>query len=88
MGGDSGRYPAALDRRQFFTAFAAAMAVAGASSVRAQTPAAGIGEGDVEKTHEALFDLWFPLSDLGLPHEVEQSIAEISAEVSKESTLR
>ncbi len=73
----------ALDRRQFFTAFAAAMAVAQLPSARAQTPAADIIAEDVEKTHEALFDLWFPLSELGLPPEVEQSIGEISTEVSK-----
>ncbi len=73
----------ALDRRQFFTAFAAAMATAGLPSARAQTPSVEISTEDVEKTHEALFNLWFPLSDLGLPPEVEQSVAEISAEVSK-----
>lgn len=72
-----------LNRRQFFAAFAAAMAVAQLPSARAQTPSADISAEDVEKTHEALFDLWFPLSELGLPPEVEQSIGEISAEVSK-----
>lgn len=73
----------ALNRRQFFKAFAAAMAVAELSSARAQTPSADISAEDVEKTHEALFNLWFPLSELGLPPEVEQSVAEISDEVSK-----
>lgn len=73
----------ALNRRQFFTAFAAAMAAARLASARAQTPAATIGAEDVEKTHEALFDLWFPLSEFGLPREVEQAVAEISVEVSK-----
>jgi hypothetical protein len=64
-----------LNRRQFFTAFAAAMAVAELQlpSARAQTPSADISAEDVEKTHEALFNLWFPLSELGLPPEVEQA---------------
>jgi GMC oxidoreductase len=73
----------ALTRRQFFTAFAAAVAVADLSSARAQTPAAETSAEEVEKTHDALFNLWFPLSELGLPPEVEQSIAAIAAEVSK-----
>ena len=73
----------AVNRRQFFTMIAAAMAVADRSSVHAQTPTAEISAADVEKTHEALFDLWFPLQELGLPPEVEQSIAQIAAEVSK-----
>ena len=73
----------ALNRRQFFIAFAAAMAVAELPSAHAQTPTADIKAVDVAKTHVALFDLWFPLSEFGLPPEVEQSIAEIAAEVSK-----
>ena len=72
-----------LNRRQFFKAFAGAMAAAELQFARAQTPSADISAEDVEKTHEALFDLWFPLSQLGLPPEAKQSIAEISAEVSK-----
>lgn len=73
----------ALSRRQFFAAFAAAMAVADLSSARAQTPSPEISADDIAKTHEALFNLWFPLSEFGLPAEAEQSIATISAEVSK-----
>jgi hypothetical protein len=73
----------ALSRRQFFKAIATAMAVAGVNSAGAQTPTAGVSAGDVEKTHEALFDLWFPLSALGLPPDVEESIAAIASEVSK-----
>lgn len=73
----------ALDRRQFFTAFAAAMAATGLASAHAQTPTAGVAAESIETTHEALFNLWFPLSELGLPPEVEQSISEIAAEVSK-----
>ena len=64
-------------------AFAAAMAVAKLPSAYAQTPTAEISAEDVEKTHEALFELWFPLTSFGLPAEVEKSIAEIAAEVSK-----
>lgn len=79
----------AFNRRQFFAAFAAAMAVATAElpSARAQapsaTPSGAISAEAVAKTHEALFNLWFPLSELGLPPEVEQTIGKISAEVSK-----
>ncbi len=73
----------ALNRRSFFKAFAAAVAVAQLSPAHAQTPTAAIEAADVGKTHEALFNLWFPLSDLGLPPDVEQSIGEIAAEVSK-----
>jgi choline dehydrogenase-like flavoprotein len=81
---DDSSLPAfALNRRQFFMAFAAAMAAAELQSARAQTPSAGTNAEDVATTHEALFNLWFPLSELGLPPEVEQSVAEISAEVSK-----
>jgi choline dehydrogenase-like flavoprotein len=83
MQDDSFLPSSALNRRQFFAAFAAAMAMAGLSSARAQTPSADISADGVAKTHEALFDLWFPLSELGLPPEVEQTIAGISAEVSK-----
>lgn len=83
MQDDSSLPSSALNRRQFFKAFAAAMAVAELSSARAQPPTADISAEDVEWTHEALFNLWFPLSELGLPPEVEQSIGEISAEVSK-----
>lgn len=83
MHGESFVPSSALNRRQFFTAFAAAMAAARLSSARAQTPSADIGAEGVAKTHEALFDLWFPLSELDLPPEVNQSIAEIAAEVSK-----
>jgi choline dehydrogenase-like flavoprotein len=74
----------ALNRRQFFTAFAAAMVVSRLPSVRAQTPSAEVGSAEgIETTHQALFDFWFPLADLGLPPAVEQSIGEIAAEVSK-----
>ncbi|MDQ3654988.1 MAG: GMC family oxidoreductase N-terminal domain-containing protein [Chloroflexota bacterium] len=83
MQDDSFLPSSALNRRQFFKAFAAAMAVAQLSSVRAQTPSAEISAEDVERTHEALFNLWFPLSELGLPPDVEQSVAEIADEVSK-----
>src|SRR5829696_4976144 len=83
MHDDSFLLSSALNRRQFFIAFAAAMAAAELHSAHAQTPTADIKAADVAKTHEALFDLWFPLSELGLPPEVEKSIAEISAEVSK-----
>jgi len=72
-----------LNRRQFFSAFAAAIAVTELTSARAQTPSAAISAEDVEKTHQALFDFWFPLSELGLPPEAEQSIAKIADEVSK-----
>ena len=74
---------AALNRRQFFAAFAAAAAAAKLSSAYAQTPSAAVAAEGVETTHEALFNLWFPLSELGLPPEVEQSIGEIAEEVSK-----
>lgn len=83
MRDDSSLTSSALNRRQFFKAFAAAVAVAELSSARAQTPTAAVSADDVEKTHEALFNLWFPLSDLGLPPDVEQAIAGISDEVSK-----
>jgi hypothetical protein len=82
MQDDSTFASSALNRRQLFTAVAAAIAVADLSSARAQTPSA-IGAEDIAQTHQALFDLWFPLSELDLPPEVEQSVAEISAEVSK-----
>lgn len=72
-----------LNRRQFFAAFAAAMAVAELPSAHAQIPSASVGADDVARTHEALFDLWFPLSELGLPPEVEPTIAAIAADVSK-----
>ena len=83
MQDDSFLSSSALNRRQFFIAFAAAMAVAELHSARAQTPTADIKAADVATTHLALFDLWFPLSEFGLPPEVEKSIAEIAAEVSK-----
>jgi choline dehydrogenase-like flavoprotein len=73
----------ALNRRQFFTAIAAAMAASRLTTAHAQTPTADISAKDVAKTHEALFELWFPLSELGLPPDVEKSIGEIAAEVSK-----
>ena len=72
-----------LNRRQFFAAFAAAVALTRLPSAHAQTPTADISAEDVEKTHEALFDLWFPLTEFGLPPDVEKSIGEIAAEVSK-----
>lgn len=83
MQDDSFLPQSALNRRQFFKAFAAAMAVAELSTVRAQTPSAASSAEAVERTHEALFDFWFPLSELGLPREVEQSVAGISDGVSK-----
>jgi choline dehydrogenase-like flavoprotein len=83
MHDDSMLTSSALDRRQFFTAFAAAIAAAGLTSARAQTPTAAIGAADIETTHEALFNLWFPLPEFGLPPDVEQSIAGIAGEVSK-----
>ncbi|HWV34832.1 MAG TPA: GMC family oxidoreductase N-terminal domain-containing protein [Thermomicrobiales bacterium] len=73
----------ALNRRQFFAAFAAATAMAKLPSAHAQATPETINAQNLEKTHDALFDLWFPLSELGLPPEVKRSIAEISAEVSK-----
>jgi len=73
----------ALNRRQFFAAFAAATAMAKLPSAHAQATPETINAENLEKTHDALFDLWFPLSELGLPPEVKRSIAEISAEVSK-----
>lgn len=83
MHGDSVLPPFSLNRRQFFGAFAAAMAVAELPSARAQTATSDIGAEHVEKTHEALFSLWFPLSEFGLPPDVEASIAAIASEVSK-----
>jgi len=83
MHGDLHMPSSAFNRRQFFAAFAAAMAVAERSSARAQTPSAAIDAEDVAKTHEALFELWFPLPEFGLPPEAEQTIAGIAAEVSK-----
>ncbi|MGN6483143.1 MAG: GMC family oxidoreductase N-terminal domain-containing protein [Thermomicrobiales bacterium] len=79
---DSSTPSSALNRRQFFAAFAAAMAAAELRSVHAQTPTATEAEEAVARTHEALFDLWFPLADFGLPAEVEQTIGTIAAEVS------
>ena len=73
----------ALNRRQFFAAFAAATAMAKLPSAHAQATPETINAQNLEKTHDALFDLWFPLSELGLPPEVKRSIAEISAEVCK-----
>ena len=73
----------ALNRRQFFAAFAAATAMAKLSSAHAQSTPEAVSAEHVEKTHDALFDLWFPLSELGLPPEVNQSIAGIATEVSK-----
>jgi len=59
---------------------AAAVAAIAASPAWAQSaPAAA----DIEKTHEALFELWFPEAELGLPPEAGKAIAEIAAEVSK-----
>ncbi|MGB3329475.1 MAG: GMC family oxidoreductase N-terminal domain-containing protein [Thermomicrobiales bacterium] len=83
MHGDSRLPSAALNRRQFFAAFAAAMAVADLHAAGAQSTPAAVGAADVEKTHTALFDLWFPLPELGLPPDVEPTIAGIAAEVSK-----
>ncbi len=83
MQGDSPRGSSALNRRQFFAAIAAAVAVADLSSAGAQTPAAAIGAEDVQRTHQALFDLWFPLSEFGLPPDAEQTIAGIAAQVNK-----
>jgi len=74
-----------LNRRQFFKAFAAAVAVVERTSARAQTPTVDISPGDVEKTHQALFDLWFPLSEFGLPSDVEATIAGIAAQVSNDT---
>lgn len=71
----------ALNRRQFFAAFAAAMSVTGVSSAHAQSTPVVASADDLRKTHDALFDLWFPLSEFGLPPEVEQSIAEIASKV-------
>ncbi|HWK80580.1 MAG TPA: hypothetical protein VNP95_07420, partial [Thermomicrobiales bacterium] len=81
MHDDSSTPPSALNRRQFFAAFTAAMAAAGAASAHAQTPAATITPDAVAKTHEALFDLWFPLSAFGLPPAVEQTIGTITTGV-------
>jgi hypothetical protein len=75
-----------LDRRQVFKAFAAAMAVSELgelSSAGAQTPTAEIDPAEVATTHQALFDLWFPIAEFGLPPDVEKSIGEIAAEVDK-----
>lgn len=72
-----------LNRRHFLGTFAAAMSVGELTSAIAQTPVVEINPEDVEQTHQALFDLWFPLSELGLPPDVEEAIAEIATEVSK-----
>ncbi|MCB1465454.1 MAG: hypothetical protein KDJ90_24220, partial [Nitratireductor sp.] len=79
---DAGSSPFALSRRQFFVAFAAAAAAAKLSTAGAQTPIAGDDADAVAATHAALFDLWFPLADLGLPPDVEPGIAEIATQVS------
>ena len=76
-----------LNRRQFFAAFAAAMAVAELPSAHAQIPSASVGADDVARTHEALFDLWFPLSELGLPPEVEPTIAAIRSQLAAAERL-
>lgn len=72
-----------LNRRQFFSAFAAAMGAAQMRSAGAQTPSSDVSEEGVMNTHDALFELWFPLAELGLPPEVVDPIAEIAVEVSK-----
>lgn len=59
---------------------AAAVAALAASPAWAQSaPAAA----DIQKTHDALFQLWFPEAELGLPPDVAKPIGEIAAEVSK-----
>jgi choline dehydrogenase-like flavoprotein len=71
---------AGLDRRQFMASLAAAVTALASSPTWARSaPAAA----DIQKTHDALFELWFPQSELGLPPDVEKPIAEIAAEVSK-----
>lgn len=75
--------PTGLTRRQFFAAFAAAMAATELPLAHAQTPAAGDAAAAIARTHEALFTLWFPLPEFGLPPDVEQTIAGIAADVSK-----
>jgi len=83
MRDDSLLTSAALDRRHVFKAIAAAVALAGLQPATAQTPSAATSAADIEQTHKALYDFWFPLAEFGLPPDVEQSIAGISAEVGK-----
>ncbi|MGC4105996.1 MAG: GMC family oxidoreductase N-terminal domain-containing protein [Thermomicrobiales bacterium] len=83
MHGESLLPSSALNRRQLLTAAAVTMAMADLTSAGAQTPTATTSADDIAKTHEALFELWFPLAEFGLPPDVEQSVATISTEVSK-----
>lgn len=73
----------ALNRRQVLSAFAAAMAIAQVPTAGAQTPSPVGSAGEIQATHQALFDLWFPLSEFGLPPGVEGSVSEIADEVNK-----
>jgi hypothetical protein len=69
-----------IDRREFMASLAAAVAALSWSPAWAQSaPSAA----DIEKTHEALFQLWFPQSELGLPPAADKQIGEIAAAVSK-----
>ncbi|WP_423067399.1 GMC family oxidoreductase N-terminal domain-containing protein [Devosia sp. CN2-171] len=73
-----------LDRRQFMASLAAAIAATSWSTSWAQsTPP--VNPADIQKTHQALFDLWFPLSELGLPPVAEQEIATLATEVSSDT---
>ncbi len=71
---------AGLDRRQFMASLAAAVAAIASAPAWAQSAPAAAA---IAKTHDALFDLWFPQAELGLPPDAAKPIAEIAAEVSK-----
>lgn len=71
-----------MDRRQFVASLAAAIAATSWSTAWAQTAPAGVNPADIAKTHQALFDLWFPLSELNLPPDAAQKIGTIAAQVS------
>jgi choline dehydrogenase-like flavoprotein len=78
------RASTALSRREFFAVFAAAVAAANLPlSTLAATAAEAIDPAAVANTHKALFDLWFPIPEFGLPSPTRETIADVAAEVSK-----
>lgn len=80
MHGEAALNSILFNRRHVLVAFAAV--AVGSQTLHAQTPVPEISGDAMQQTHQAIFDLWFPLTEFGLPPTVEASIAEIATQVS------
>lgn len=71
-----------FSRRRFMVTVASAVAAGSVAQGQADTSPPQIGPDQIKATHDALFNLWFPITDLDLPDDIREPVTQIAAAVS------